>query len=73
MTLNQKVTEDQETFPLVSGELNIQDRFYLQWGRVAQWPRRPFWASGSRRAIGARHLFCFSGANILSNMLFAVY
>lgn len=44
MTLNQKVIEDQETFPVVSGELNIQDRFYLQWRGVAQWPRCPFWA-----------------------------
>jgi len=64
MTLNQKVIEDQETFPLVSGELNIQDRFYLQWGWVVQWPHCLFWASGSRRATGAKHLFCFSGATI---------
>lgn len=73
MILNQKITEDQEVFLLVSGELNIQDRFYLQWRRVAQWPHCPFWASGSRSATGARHLFYFSGANILSKILFAVY
>lgn len=64
MTLNQNVIEDQETFSLISGELNIQGRFYLQWWRVAQWPRCPFWALGSWTATVARQLFCFSGANI---------
>lgn len=34
MTLNQIVPEDHKTFPLTSGELNIQDRFCLQWGQV---------------------------------------
>lgn len=73
MTSNQKVIEDQETFPLVSGELNIQDRFYLQWGRVAQWPHRSFWASGSRRAMGQDIVLCFSRANILNNVFISVW